>query len=70
MPEPVAHLADVSICLTLVGRRLEEDCLGKGNRDIVFQTTHVEGAALETVDQHKEVQAVVLGLQLVLYHLA
>ena len=63
----VAHVHDVCICILLVGSRAEEDGLWERDCDDVFESSHVEGAALEAMHKNEQVQATVRLLALELY---
>lgn len=60
----MAHVSDITISLTLVRSRLEEDGFGKLCRDAILQKSHVKAAALETVSHHEEVHAIIHRLRL------
>jgi len=60
--EANAHLLDVAFSVAFVGRRHEEHDFWEDQGDAVLDHLHVLGVALETMDEHPEVDAVVVVL--------
>ena len=63
----VAHVHNVGVSVLLVGCRAEEDGLWERDGDDVFESSHVEGAALEAMHKNEQVQATVRLLPLKLH---
>ena len=67
LAQSVSHFGDVAISLAFISSRLEEDGLWESHSDAVFENAHIEGAPLEAVHQHEEVQTVIERLSLKLH---